>query len=946
MNEFLPDSCLLGVMLAVSSHSGPQVIYHYPPSNRILETARDAHMNQQLGSTGLKRETEGRSMKSRGHPGNWDMNSELDSDLHSSKMERTASSSSSSSLSSPSSGLSDSELSTDYADWSTSGSSSDSELDLQTPDDSRRSQLENAGARSTRNVSPVSMSRNTSLGREPKDNGQKISASKLLDILNDPKSQFTKINTNDTNDDQFNMEEDDDLIEFDYMTSEKRVDITEEFFTEANYQDTSKFFEFDIDFLAELCCPSREMCNTRFELTVDEYCFLGHPIHVDSSGNWRKSRKRNNSLSKSKRSGSLTGSRKRSGSKSSNHDKSFSAETPNSPESSKIIEEVGSLHKSRTLSNPQNDHFTKDMTMFHVCFIMDPNLIEYNKRVDDMYQYVVARLSVLLRYLQSKNDYVSEQCELILKEKEKVFKNSKHYKSLSLPSEKGRYLYQRLLAKSSLARALTECVEKIKKNEIACLEITDHRTVSLQIPIQNEFSILPQYKLYPVLKGSFLTSIQNNKFLEKSANIDDNHHAKSARDTNLISDHVNTFSNGQTKNEIFYSKNMENALTAQNDYDDDDLLLYSILLLDDPDKIIADLDNYSSNDDIGGVILKQLVKVIQPNVPLLSYQYIINELLAEKPLSSSTTANKSKQNKDNKTNTFYSALLRSCALHLIYWRHARAILPISFKNTYIVSPLSPVEADNSEMIKGNRKPSITDLNVTSNSSSKIPVIYLNQQSFKLKFPSLPSLPTFLNILSLGKPKAFGNIIPSKEHKPIYMAALIWLIQKGYLTQLLTFVYIRVDKKIKMKVDEDLEKEGFRTNRRRRQEDNVDNKLLSTDENANEPPKSTKVDINDNTLEGRDTEYDSDSFDYDDPEFNHDYTIILEPERATALEKRWIYKCIQDQPQDIKILFNKVMKYMNGRTAMETVMLKEHISRHDIKRLLTSLGNYIVELNHW
>lgn len=61
------------------------------------------------------------------------------------------------------------------------------------------------------------------------------------------------------------------------------------------------------------------------------------------------------------------------------------------------------------------------MTMFHVCFIMDPNLIEYNKRVDDMYQYVVARLSVLLRYLQSKNDYVSEQCELILKEKEKVF---------------------------------------------------------------------------------------------------------------------------------------------------------------------------------------------------------------------------------------------------------------------------------------------------------------------------------------------------------------------------------------------------------------------------------------------------------------------------------------------------------------------------------------------
>ena len=122
----------------------------------------------------------------------------------------------------------------------------------------------------------------------------------------------------------------------------------------------------------------------------------------------------------------------------------------------------------------------------------------------------------------------------------------------------------------------------------------------------------------------------------------------------------------------------------------------------------------------------------------------------------------------------------------------------------------------------------------------------------------------------------------------------------------------------MAVYEDLEKEGFRktnsTGRLGMDNKKTDKKMDDEDEqnrdaNANEvclgevegeQPKDRNK--NDNKDEN-DKDNDDDNeiavideeemlhFEYDDPEMQHDYTIILEPERATAIEKRWLYRCI-------------------------------------------------------
>lgn len=128
--------------------------------------------------------------------------------------------------------------------------------------------------------------------------------------------------------------------------------------------------------------------------------------------------------------------------------------------------------------------------------------------------------------------------------------------------------------------------------------------------------------------------------------------------------------------------------------------------------------------------------------------------------------------------------------------------------------------------------------------------------------------------------------------------------------------------------------------------NGSNNNDQNDENDNEKAEEGHGDDHDDNEIAVVDEEEILHFEYDDPEMQHDYTIILEPERATAIEKRWLYRCIYDQPSDIQILFNRLLKHFNGKVPMELVIIKEEISRHDLKRLLNALNKYLIETHHW
>ncbi|KAL8871880.1 MAG: hypothetical protein Q9174_002393, partial [Haloplaca sp. 1 TL-2023] len=112
------------------------------------------------------------------------------------------------------------------------------------------------------------------------------------------------------------------------------------------------------------------------------------------------------------------------------------------------------------------------------------------------------------------------------------------------------------------------------------------------------------------------------------------------------------------------------------------------------------------------------------------------------------------------------------ASHLIYWRKARAVPPLHQRDTYIVSP----NADMSKLISATR-------------------------TFGKSFSALPSLPQILALLSAtGGPRSWKSVVPSKDHKEVYMEILAWLCREGWVTQLRTFAWVRVPGFIKSLVD--------------------------------------------------------------------------------------------------------------------------------------------------
>ncbi|KAF2088902.1 hypothetical protein K490DRAFT_72584 [Saccharata proteae CBS 121410] len=122
--------------------------------------------------------------------------------------------------------------------------------------------------------------------------------------------------------------------------------------------------------------------------------------------------------------------------------------------------------------------------------------------------------------------------------------------------------------------------------------------------------------------------------------------------------------------------------------------------------------------------------------------------------------------------------LEFLATHLIYWRRARAVPPLHQRDTYIVSP-------NADMRK---------------LSSAIP-------AYASRFPTLPSLPKMLSLLSNQQPRPYGSLIPSKDHRPAYMEILAWLMRGGWVTQLRTFAWIRVSPQVQADVAGIMEKEA-------------------------------------------------------------------------------------------------------------------------------------------
>lgn len=648
-----------------------------------------------------------------------------------------------------------------------------------------------------------------------------------------------------------------------------------------------KLFTFDIDFISDLATPPKALCNNRFELTVEDMVFLGLPIRVNDDGKWRPTKQKTNT----KKSAST---RNRSSSRRESVLSDLKSRSHNMTDEDE--EEVdGTRHESDIAEEETKSNVTDGgMYQFNLLFVLNPPVVEYNYRVDEIFYYIVSRLSLLLRYEQQNSNYIWEESQKIMKMKEDL---------IHLPINTQ---WEQIIENTSLGKLIAQTYESISKSEILNVEVNG-RIRSFQIPIKNIFSSLPP-RTSEIPEGSTLSSLSPFNQLSSIESI------------------------------------------SHLDINDDTMCYFALILLDDVESIINDIRVDTDS------VFASFIRMIKPSESLMKLSALSGLGIQE---------------------------VKLFANHLVYWRRAKAVLPISSKNVYVVSPMAPMKRVYEDSIKFNRN-----------------------------FPNLPQLTTFLSLisdLSNTKPKPISVLIPSKDHKELYLEAISWSLKNGYLIQLCSFFYLKITKKVKIEVSEEIEMEvKKRQEKNARKEEHLsendfhsgdDNDSINSDDShgnylsdnnlSNLIKKSSTATSNDanitdnvgtvavggsgagggteNTHSGKDLNTDntadvdqtvskslSESINSESTttgyiefeEEDDEDSILAEPEYATALERRWISKIVANKPPEVVSLFYKILKHLNGKKALEILLTQEGISRTEFRKLLEALEDNLVVVRHW
>lgn len=118
--------------------------------------------------------------------------------------------------------------------------------------------------------------------------------------------------------------------------------------------------------------------------------------------------------------------------------------------------------------------------------------------------------------------------------------------------------------------------------------------------------------------------------------------------------------------------------------------------------------------------------------------------------------------------------LQLLATHLVSWRRAHPLAPpLNASHTYSPSP----NADFRRLRSA-------------------------EGSFARAFPMLPGLVAILSKLGRGPPTPYMTLVPSSDHKVVYVNALAWLVRGGWVVQLRTFAWVRVGGPVKRRVREE------------------------------------------------------------------------------------------------------------------------------------------------
>ncbi|KAJ3808169.1 nitrogen permease regulator of amino acid transport activity 3-domain-containing protein [Lentinula aff. lateritia] len=221
-------------------------------------------------------------------------------------------------------------------------------------------------------------------------------------------------------------------------------------------------FGYASEFLASILCPSTSMCHQKFQLTVDDLAFIGHPVCVDWDGVWRFNSGRAKTTSSSRGGNSRDRGGAESGSPSPAN-RSLSLDKKNSGQ-----EKSNSAGPSTKCTWLHTFNFVLVLDLPDPSSSASGNLSKYFDILYDQVGFVVA---AVLFQEQVLSNFVEQECDLLGSLKDECIRKSEPYPQY----------FEQALDISSVASAMKTLYDAIKSSSVAYLSIHD-LPLELQLP--------------------------------------------------------------------------------------------------------------------------------------------------------------------------------------------------------------------------------------------------------------------------------------------------------------------------------------------------------------------------------------------------------------------------------------------------------------------------------
>ena len=229
--------------------------------------------------------------------------------------------------------------------------------------------------------------------------------------------------------------------------------------------------------LAGLLAAGRLWHRRKFELGINDLCFVGRPVFVREEGHWKRQKTRKAAQSNASLPDQIV---------------DVDAAAQEDP-----TDETG--EESTDAENETASQERSQLTMFNVVFVLDPPTLEHDLRVTEMYKHVVKKFTRALKREQARHDFVWKESEIIQSIK------SRHM----VQHSSAQALYGELLSRSQLAGVIASVYRAISTSRIAQINLSPSTSVILQIPPVASISVLPSLTDPPVPAGLWLTTFND-----------------------------------------------------------------------------------------------------------------------------------------------------------------------------------------------------------------------------------------------------------------------------------------------------------------------------------------------------------------------------------------------------------------------------------------------------